>query len=72
MVTLSKHGTHYDPRSDFPYYNLTVPLPILSVRYGKAVLNESWTPSYLSRMWKVYGMSPGPHLICQAWENCME
>jgi hypothetical protein len=44
--------------------------PILSVTHGKAVWNESWTPSYLSRMWKLYGMSPGPHLICHACRSC--
>jgi metal-sulfur cluster biosynthetic enzyme len=44
----------------------------LSVTHVEAVWNESWTPSYLSRMGKLCGMSPGPHLICHAWESCME
>jgi hypothetical protein len=42
--------------------------PILSVTHGKAVWNVSWTQSYLSRMGKLYGMSPVT-LCCTDWIN---
>ena len=62
-LVLSKHVTHYGPRSDFGYYNLTVPPTLIERDPPIGHLRTHW-----AALWN-WPMNLNQYPFCMIWDS---